>query len=79
MPILNADKTKHTLILFDGDSDFSKHPDFQKMLQAETDIHDGIFDTLLASDESAFFRIDDWSQCPSIPGLTVSCFHLNAI
>ena len=30
MPILNADKTKHTLILFDGDSDFSKHPDFKK-------------------------------------------------
>ena len=49
------------------------------MHHTETNIHNGIFDTILASDVSAFFRIDDWSQCPSIPRLTVSCFHLNAI
>jgi len=64
---LNADKTKHTPILFDPDADFPKHPDFKKMLNAETDIHDGIFDVILALDEPVFFEIDDWTKLPAEP------------
>lgn len=62
---LNADKTKHTPILFDPDADFPKHPDFKKLIGVETDIHDGIFDTILSSDEPVFFRIDDWTKLPN--------------
>lgn len=64
---LSADKTKHTPILFDPDSDFASHPDFKKLIGVETDIHDGIFDTILASDEPVFFRIDDWTKLPNEP------------
>lgn len=64
---LNADKTKHTPILFDLDAEFSKHPDFKKMIGAETDIYDGVFDVILASDEPVFFSVDDWGKLPGAP------------
>lgn len=64
---LNTDKTKHTPILFDADADFAKHPDFKKMIGAETDVHDGIFDVILAADKPVFFRIDDWTKLPNEP------------
>ena len=64
---LSADKTKHTPILFDPDADFPKHPDFKKLLDTETDIHDGIFDVILASDEPVFFEIGDWTKLPYEP------------
>jgi formate hydrogenlyase transcriptional activator len=64
---LNANKTKHTPVLFDPDASFSKHPDFKKMLDTETDVHDGIFDVILASDEPVFFKIDDWTKLPGVP------------
>lgn len=64
---LNATKTKHTPILFDSDSAFSRHPDFKKLIGTETDIHDGIFDVILASDEPVFFNIDDWTKLPCDP------------
>ena len=64
---LNADKTKHTPILFDPDADFAKHPDFKKMIGTETGIHDGVFDVILASEGPVFFQIDDWNTLPGEP------------
>jgi formate hydrogenlyase transcriptional activator len=57
---LSDDKQKHSPVLFDADADFARCAHFKKLINNQNDIHDGIFDKILATEEPVFFDID---QC----------------
>jgi formate hydrogenlyase transcriptional activator len=57
---LSDDKKTHRPILFDPEADFAKHPDFIKLINRETDVNDGIFNKILASDDPVSFNVEEW-------------------
>ncbi|MDP9077065.1 MAG: sigma-54 dependent transcriptional regulator [Bacteroidota bacterium] len=62
---LSEDKQKLTPVLFDPDADFAQCADFRKMINAQNEVNDGIFNKILASEEPVFFDI---TQCLNEPG-----------
>jgi transcriptional regulator with GAF, ATPase, and Fis domain len=62
---LSDNKQTYTPILFDLDANFAQHPDFRRLINAQNNVNDGIFDRILASEDPVFFDID---QCISRPG-----------
>ena len=61
---LSDDKQTYTPILFDLDANFAQYPDFKKLVNAQNNVNDGIFDKILASEDPVFFDIE---QCLSKP------------
>jgi transcriptional regulator with GAF, ATPase, and Fis domain len=64
---ISKDKKTHRPVLFDPDSDFALHPDFKKMVGAETDVNDGVFNTVLNSEDPVIFNVSDWLNSSSPP------------
>jgi transcriptional regulator with GAF, ATPase, and Fis domain len=61
------DKKSFIPLLYDPDADFIKDPSFQVILNAPTDVHDGIFDKILNSDEPVTFNAEEWSSRTNPP------------
>jgi hypothetical protein len=56
-------------VLFDPDADFAMHPDFKKLIGTETDVNDGVFNTILNSVEPVIFNVSEWLNSSSSPYL----------
>jgi transcriptional regulator with GAF, ATPase, and Fis domain len=52
---LSDNKQTYTPILFDLDANFAQQPDFRKLINAQNNVNDGIFDRILASEDPVFF------------------------
>ncbi len=64
---ISKDKKTHRPVLFDPDADFASHPDFKKLVGTETDVNDGVFDTVLGSEEPVIFNVSDLLNSSSPP------------
>jgi transcriptional regulator with GAF, ATPase, and Fis domain len=64
---LSEDKKRHRPILYDPDADFARHPGFKKMINTETDVHDGVFDLILSSEDPVSIDVDTWSHSSNRP------------
>ena len=64
---ISKDKKTHRPVLFDPDADFALHPDFKKMIGIETDVNDGVFNTVIDSEEPVIFNVSDWLNSASPP------------
>ncbi len=58
--VLSEDKKTHRPVFYDPDAEFAKHPAFLAMIKQQTDVNDGIFSTILASDEPISFDAEKW-------------------
>lgn len=65
--VLSKDKKTHRPVLFDDEADFAQHPDFQKLIHVDTDVNDGVFNKILASEELVAFNVEDWFNSPTPP------------
>ncbi|MDI1321221.1 MAG: sigma-54-dependent Fis family transcriptional regulator [Algoriphagus sp.] len=65
--VLSKDKKTHRPVLFDHEADFAQHPDFQKLITVDTDVNDGVFNTILASEDLVAFNVEDWFNSPTPP------------
>jgi formate hydrogenlyase transcriptional activator len=73
---LSTDKKTHRPILFDIDADFARHPDFQKLLNVDTDVNDGVFNEILDSEDIVTFNVEDWFNSPQPPVYTSAARHI---
>lgn len=64
---LSKDKKTHRPLLYDPDADFAQHPDFIKLLDTDTSVEDGVFNTILASDDLVTFNVEDWFHSSQPP------------
>ncbi|QNA45910.1 sigma-54-dependent Fis family transcriptional regulator [Lacibacter sediminis] len=64
---LSKDKKTHRPVLFDQEADFAQHPDFQKLIYIDTDVNDGVFNKILASDDMVAFNVEEWFNSPTPP------------
>jgi formate hydrogenlyase transcriptional activator len=64
---LNEDKTKHMPMLYDAGAKYTAHPDWSKMIDTWTDINDGVFNIILASEGMILFNVDEWYDLPNPP------------
>ncbi|MEJ1241872.1 sigma 54-interacting transcriptional regulator [Chryseolinea sp. T2] len=67
---LSKDKRTHRPVLFDPDADFVQQPDFAKLIDADTDVNDGIFNKILASDDLIDFNVEEWFTSDTPPVYT---------
>ncbi|HTE27760.1 sigma-54-dependent Fis family transcriptional regulator [Flavitalea sp.] len=74
---LSKDKKTHRPILFDPQADFAQHPDFQKLIHADTDINDGVFNKILNSEDLVTFSVEDWLNSPTPPTYTNAAKDIN--
>ena len=58
--VLSEDKKTHRPVFYDSDAEFARHPLFLEMINKQTDVNDGIFNTILASDEPVTFDTAQW-------------------
>ena len=65
--VLSKDKKTHRPVLFDPEADFAKHPDFKKLITADTDVNDGVFNTILSSEELVSFNVEEWFNSATAP------------
>lgn len=65
---LSDDKQKFSPVLFDADSDLAQCDGFKKLINAQHDVNDGIFNKILASQDSVFFDIEQCSNAPAPDG-----------
>lgn len=64
---LSPDKKTHRPILFDPDSDFVSQPDFARLLEVDTDVNDGVFNSILSAGDLVEFNIEEWFNSASPP------------
>lgn len=57
--LVNDDRQTHSPYLFDLEDNICNHPDFQEIVSQKFDITDGLFDTVLNSDEPVSLYVDD--------------------
>ncbi|MDB5276556.1 MAG: family ATPase [Ferruginibacter sp.] len=74
---LSTDKRTHRPILFDPDAEFARHPDFLKLLEIDTDVNDGVFNTILASEELVIFNVQDWFRSDTPPTYAKAAASIN--
>jgi formate hydrogenlyase transcriptional activator len=65
--LLSDDKKTHRPILYDHDAGFAKHPVFLKLINSQTDVNDGIFNTILSSEDPVTFDATQWVNLPNPP------------
>ncbi|HTL09977.1 MAG TPA: sigma 54-interacting transcriptional regulator [Chitinophagaceae bacterium] len=73
---LSTDKKTHRPILYDADADFARHPDFQKLLNIDTDVNDGVFNIILNSDDIVLFNVEEWFNVPQPPIYSNAARHI---
>ena len=63
---ISENKKTHHPILYDLNANFANHPDFQKLLNIETELNDSVFNSILCSSAPVTFDADNWfrSQKP---------------
>ncbi|WP_254089540.1 sigma-54 interaction domain-containing protein [Dawidia soli] len=64
---LSKDKKTHRPVLFDPAADFAAHPDFAKLIDTDTGVQDGIFNTILEADDIVIFDVTKWFTSPAPP------------
>ncbi|MDN3654214.1 sigma 54-interacting transcriptional regulator [Ferruginibacter paludis] len=75
--VLSKDKRTHRPILFDPEAEFARHPDFLKLLEIDTDVNDGVFNTILASEELVIFNVQDWFRSDTPPTYANAAASIN--
>jgi transcriptional regulator with GAF, ATPase, and Fis domain len=65
--VLGEDKKTHRPILYDPEAEFARHPIFQAMIKQPTNVNDGIFTTILNSEDPITFDAEKWVDLPEPP------------
>jgi transcriptional regulator with GAF, ATPase, and Fis domain len=65
--VLSKDKKTHRPVLFDPETDFAQHPDFQKLIDTDTDVNDGVFNKILATEDLVTFNVEEWFDSSTAP------------
>ncbi len=75
--ILSEDKKTHRPVFYDPEAEFAKHPIFQRLVSQQTDIQDGVFDSILASEDPVTFDAESWVNLSSPPIYADAAFDIS--